>query len=47
MTPMEFDVLCSGFIKAQPGYVEPVTRADFEALKARFPDKPRAGEKVH
>lgn len=44
---MEFEVLCAQHIKALPGYIEPVTHAEFEALKARFPDKPTTQPKVH
>jgi hypothetical protein len=40
MTPGEFEGLCKQFLKAQPGYVEPVTWEEFAALRKRFPDGP-------
>lgn len=45
MTPMEFELLCQAHVRAQPGYVAPVTWAEFDALKARFPDVP--SKRVH
>lgn len=47
MTPMELERVCAAHVKAQPGYVAPVTLEEFEALKARFPDKPAAVDRVH
>lgn len=41
LTPMELEAYCDAYMKAQPGYVPLVTREEFEALKARFPDKPK------
>lgn len=39
MTPMELNALCESAMRAHPKYVEPVSLDEFEALKARFPDK--------
>lgn len=41
LTPSELEALCDAHLKAQPGYVPPVTPEEFAALKARFPDKPK------
>lgn len=35
---MELDALCKAALKAHPKYCEPVSAAEFEALKAKFPD---------
>lgn len=47
MTPREFDAVCGDFIKAQPGYVEPVTMDELIAMKQRFPDGRSQRKKVH
>ena len=39
ITPMELDALCESSIKANPKYVEPVSREEMEALMAKHPDR--------
>jgi hypothetical protein len=41
MTPGEFDAVCRAYLRAQPGYIEPVTWEEFEALRKKFPDAVR------
>ena len=38
MTPIEYMALQSGRMKMRPGYVEPLTREEFEDLEEQFPD---------
>lgn len=47
MTPQEFNAVCKAYIRSQPGYVEPITFEEMEAMKKRFPDGPAKRKKVH
>jgi uncharacterized phage protein (TIGR02216 family) len=46
MTPVEFSAVCTAYIRSRPGYVEPITFEEMEAMRKRFPDGP-SKRKVH
>ena len=46
LTPQEFNSVCQTYIRSQPGYVEPITWEELEAMRKRFPDGP-SKKRVH